>query len=176
MTEPKATSAQAELNQANTVRLLESLADRTERATDAALKLAEIALSGQKAAEAREAHAIHQDKIKTRRFWITMGGIFLIVIAIGVVMIVFLVKISTVVDKVKTSTAASSDARATILDCVVPGGKCYNRSQAQTATILDQLNIQGIARGVCLQEEAHVVPLLARDIAVKKCEIDLLRK
>lgn len=174
MAEEQATSAQVESNQIHNVELLEHLADRTDRATDAALKLAEIALEGQKAAERREDSAKRREKIQTRRFWITVSGIFFIVVALGIIMLVFLVKISTVLDRVQTSTNASADARATILDCVVPGGECYNRSQAQTAVVLDQLNNQGIARGVCLQENAKVVPLITRDLAVKKCVINIL--
>lgn len=76
------------------------------------------------------------------------------------------------------ATQASLDSgrgvRDQLIDCVQPGGNCYERSQQQTGEVVSALvaaiDQDGIVRAACAQNEADVAePIGARISAIDAC-------
>lgn len=127
---------------------VERLIASTDRNATASVKLATATTEYQERA-----------RLARSRFRWTIVAFCLVLTALLVGVVVLFLKISD-------SLNASKDARATILDCVQPSGKCAQRSNGQLAQVIAGLERNQVVSAVCA---ARYVGLPV-DVAIAKTE------
>lgn len=100
-------------------------------------------------------------RLARRRFRVT-------IIAIALTALLILSGIFVLFARITTTLDNGAKTRDTLIDCVRPAGKCYQRGQARTAELVGTLNKVTTLAAACAPDYV-ALPMPERVVAIEKC-------
>lgn len=139
----------------------QAAADRVATAgehADAVVKMDEVIESNRELTQSSRdlARAVIMDREREHKARSRFRILIAAVAAVGIALLAGGFAILLIVlhdqDSIKAGQRASEEARATLFDCVVPSGQCYQDGQQRTLLFINNLNEQAILRAACSPE------------------------